>query len=69
MSYMLLQNMYLSRDMFTIIKKRLIYYSNLNFGDRAVAIVASKMSLHAGQENEISQVQIIIAKVTLDTAP
>ena len=33
MSYMLsLQNMYPFRDIFTIIKKRLIFYSKLNFG-------------------------------------
>ena len=34
MSYVLsLQNMYPFRDIFTIIKKRLIFYSKLNFGD------------------------------------
>ena len=34
MSYVLsLQNMYAFRDIFTIIKKRLIFYSKLNFGD------------------------------------
>ena len=37
MSYMLsLQNMYLSRDIFTIIKKRLNYYSKLNFRDSSI---------------------------------
>ena len=34
MAYVLsLQNMYPFRDIFTIIKKRLIFYSMLNFGD------------------------------------
>ena len=69
MSYMLLlQNMYLSRDIFTIIKKRLIYYSKLNFAIPTVAIVESKMSLHAGQAKKLLRGQIIIAKVTLERA-
>ena len=33
-----------------------------------VAIVESKMSLHAGQEKKLLQGQMIIAKVTLERA-
>ena len=69
MSYMLsLQIMYPFRDIFTIIKKRLIFCSMLNFGD-TVAIVESEMSLHAGQVKKLLQGQIFIAKVTLERAP
>ena len=54
--------MYPFRDIFTIIEKRQICYSKLN------AIVESEMSLHAGQVKKLLRGQIIIAKVTLETA-
>ena len=70
MSHMLsLQNMYPFRDIFTIIEKRLILYSMLNSTIPTVAIVESKMSLHAGQVKKLLRGQIIIAKVTLERAP
>ena len=51
------------------IKKRLIFYSKLNFGDTNSCIVQSEMSLHTGQEKKLLRGQIIIAKVTLERAP
>ena len=62
--------MYPVRDIFTIIKKRLVFHSMLNFGAiPTVAIVESEMSLHACQAKKILRGQIIITKGTLERAP
>ena len=70
MSHVLsLQNMYPSRDIFTIITKRLIFYSKLNFGDTN-SCYRRKWNVSARRSGKkLLRGQIIIAKVTLERAP
>ena len=69
MSHMLLlQNIYPFRDIFTIIKRRLIFIVCRISVIPTVAITESDMSLHAGQAKKLLRGQIIIAKVTLERA-
>ena len=64
MSYVLsLQPMYPFRDILRYFKRGTFFIVKLNFGDSSVAIIESEISLHAGQEKQLSLGQIIIAKV------